>query len=152
MTRERVSTWTLVALWDLAAMSVMTGTMLVPEFARSPGLTLDALRRDYTPLVNVPIFSGTQHVRHGLDDERYSDEELTALRDAWLRTVAAHPLAYAQHRWNVTSHLFGRYRSNLEGLFFTPAVVAYKDNPPPPPALWSLRDTLATTCGSRAAG
>lgn len=144
MTRERVSTWTLVALWDLAAMSVKTGTMLVPEFARSPGLTLDALRRNYTPLVNVPIFTETPHVRHGLDEERYSDEELARLRSIWLQTIAAHPAAYAQHRWDVTSHLFGRYRSNLEGLFFTPAVVAYKDNPPPPPALWNLRDTLTT--------
>jgi hypothetical protein len=143
MARERVATWTLVALWDLAAMSVRTDTMLVPEFARTPGLTLETLRRDYTPLVNVPIFSQAQHVRHGLDDERFSAEELDRLRDAWLRTIAAHPLAYAQHRWDVSSHLFGRFDSGLEGLFFTPAVVAYKDNPPPPPALSNLRDRLA---------
>ncbi len=144
LARERVSTWALVVLWDLAAISVRTGSMAVPAFARTPGLTLDDLRRDYTPLVNVPLFVSEQHVRHGLDDaERYSDAELAALRSAWLAAIASHPASYAAHRWNVTAALFGRYRSSLEGLFFTPMVVPYQDNPDPGPALWSLRERWA---------
>lgn len=142
---ERVSTWALVALWDLVAISVRADTMVVPAFARTPGLTLDDLRRQYSALVNVPIFTGDEHVRAGLDDDRYSEEELAQLRAAWLSAIMAYPKAYAQHRWELTYHLFGRYRSNLEGLFFSPFVVAYRDNPPPEAAWWDLRNAYADT-------
>ena len=143
LTRERVATWTLVATWDLAAISLRTGTMVIPAFARTPGLTLEQLRLQYTPYTNVPVFVGDEHVRHGMDDEVYSDEELRQLRAAWLAAVAAHPGSYAAHRADVTTRLFGRYDGDLEGLFFSPTVVPYKDNPPPERALWNLRDTFA---------
>jgi hypothetical protein len=143
LARERVSTWALVAGWDLAAISVRTGTMVVPAFARTPGLTLDQLRQQYTPLTNVPVFIGDEHVRYGMDGEVYSDEELRRLRAAWLATIAAHPWSYAAHRADVTAKLFGRYDGDLEGLFFSPTVVPYRDNPPAEAALWNLRDRYA---------
>ena len=143
LARERVSTWTLVAGWDLAAISLRTGTMVIPAFARTPGLTLDQLRQQYTPRTNVPVFVGDEHVRYGMDDEVYSEDELRRLRAAWLAAVAAHPWSYAAHRAAVTTRLFGRYGGDLEGLFFSPTVVPYQDNPPPEPALWTLRDSFA---------
>ena len=82
LTRERVSTWTLVAAWDLAAISLRTGTMVIPAFARTPGLTLEQLRQQYTPYTNVPVFDGAEHVRHGMGEEAYSDRELQRLREA----------------------------------------------------------------------
>jgi hypothetical protein len=140
LARERVATWALVAGWDLAAISVRTGTMEVPDFARTPGLTLEDLREHYTPLANVPVFVSPEHVRHGMDGEEYSGDELKRLAGAWAAAVAAHPAAYLRHRLALTTSLFGRYDTDLEGLFFTPGVVAYQDNPPAKPALWSLRD------------
>lgn len=144
LTRERVSAWTMVALWDLAGISVRADTMAIPAFARTPGLTLDDLRQQYTPLVNVPVFVPKEHVRHGFDEERYSDEELKALRNAWVAAVAAHPLSYAAHRRDLVFNLFGRRDGGLEGLFFVPMVVPLKDNPPPEAPIWNLRDRFVT--------
>jgi hypothetical protein len=140
LARERATTWALVAGWDLAALSVREGAMLIPEFARTRGLTLEQLRENYSPYTNVPLFAGDEHVRYGMDTEVYSTEELWRLARAWGGTVLAHPLGYLAHRFAVTGHLFGRYDGPLEGLFFAPAVEPYRDNPPPPPALWAGRE------------
>jgi len=142
LARDRVTTWALVAGWDLAALSVRNEAMLIPEFDRTPGLTLAHLRRDYSTYTNVPLFVADEHVRHGMDGEAYSDDERWRLARAWGAALLAHPRAYLEHRWAVTSHLFGRYDGPLEGLFFTPSVVPYRDNPPPPPVLWPGRERL----------
>jgi hypothetical protein len=142
LARERVSTWAIGALWDLAGISLNAGTLVIPEFARTPGTDLESLRAKYTPYVGVPLFDGPGRVRHGLGDESFSGDELAALRHAWLSAILAHPVSYVRHRMAVTTRLFGPYRGPLEGLFFVPTVVPYRDNPPPEAALSDIRDTL----------
>jgi hypothetical protein len=117
--------------------------MLVPEFARTPGLTLEDLKRTYTPYACVPLFMGPEHVRSGVNGDTFDGDELKALVRAWLSAIARHPLDYAAHRIDVTKRLFGRFRAHPEGLFFNPVPVAYKDNPPPQAPLWKLEAAFA---------
>ena len=139
LVEERVSTWAIGALWDLAAISLDTGTLLLPAPSLTPGTSLETLRAAYTPLTTVPLFYGPGRVRNGLGAELFSPDELAQVRQAWIGAIAAHPQSYLQHRARVSRHLFGSQNSALEGLFFVPAVVPYRDNPPPEPALstWS---------------
>lgn len=139
LVEERVSTWAIGALWDLAAISLDTGTLLMPAPSLTPGTSLETLRAAYTPLTTVPLFYGPGRVRNGLGAELFSPDELAQVRQGWIDAIAAHPLSYLQHRARVSRHLFGSQRNGLEGLFFVPTVVPYRDNPPPEPALstWS---------------
>lgn len=145
LARERVSTWAIGALWDLAAISLDTSTVLVPKFARLPGTDLESLRAKYKPYAAVPLFEGPGRVRHGLGDEVFSSDELAALRRAWISAIVSHPISYARHRIAVTTRLFGSHGDDPEGLFFVPTVVPYRDNPPPGAALSPFRDTLIET-------
>jgi hypothetical protein len=142
LARERVSTWALLALWDLAAISLDTGTLVVPEFARQPDTDLAALRVKFSPTTCVPLFDGPGRVRHGLGEELFDSAELAALRRAWLRAIAASPGAYLRHRAAVAKHQFGSYRGHREGLFFVPATVPYRDNPPGEATLTAWREPL----------
>ena len=143
LVRERVSTWALIALFDLAGISARADTMAVPAFARTPGLTLETLKQAYSPFTCVPLFVNPEHVRSGVDGDVFTDDELKALAGAWLSAVARYPLDYAAHRIDVASKLFGRYGGHPEGLFFNPIPVAYKDNPPPEAPLWKLGSVFA---------
>ena len=143
LVRVRVSTAALTPLYDLAAISARAGTMVVPDFARTTGLTLADLKRIYTPLTCLLLFTGAEHVRSGVTGDAFSDDELKALVRAWLVAIARHPLDYAAHRIDVTVSLFGRYRARPEGHFFVPTPVAYRDNPPPEAPLWKLETAYA---------
>ncbi len=143
LVRERVSAWALTALFDLAGISVHAGAMALPDFARTPGLTLEDLKRSYSAYTCVPLFVGAEHLRSGLVGDAFTDGELKALGQAWISGVARHPLAYAAHRLDVTSRLFGPYGAHPEGLFFNPAPVAFRDNPPPGPPMWTLERAYA---------
>ena len=142
LARERVSTWAIGALWDLAGVSLRTGTMLIPDFARTPGTSLESLRAKYTTYAGVPLFDGPGRVRHGLGDEIFGADEIARLRATWLAAIVDHPGAYLDHRLAVSRRLFGSYRDALEGLFFVPTAVPYRDNPPTPAALSPLREQL----------
>ena len=142
LARERVSTWALLALWDLAGISLDAGTLVVPAFAQQPDTTLESVRAKYTPYSCVPLFEGPGRVRHGLGDELFGADELAALRRAWLGAIVTHPKSYLRHRAAMAKNQFGSYRGHLEGLFFIPATVAYRDNPPGEATLTGWRDRL----------
>ena len=60
---QRMSTFGVVQLWDLTAVSLATGEMLVPDFARPDGITLDQLRAKMSRYANVPLYA--PHVKAG---------------------------------------------------------------------------------------
>lgn len=130
LVRERVSTWGLLVLWDLAGMSLQSQQLLIPEVARTPETNLENLRDRFSPYACVPLFTGPGRVRHGLEGEQFDAGELAVLRRAWFQAIAAHPGAYLRHRMSVAKRLFGSYRGHAEGLFFVPEWVAFRDNPP----------------------
>lgn len=127
---QRMTTFSVVQLWDLAAMSLATKTMLVPQFVQPPGFTMAHLRERYSRFACVPLFTYPHGMRDGVSAP-FSEDEQRALWDAWLAAIRAHPSAYAAHRLSVTSALFGRYRNDRPSdLAFVPAIVPYADNPP----------------------
>jgi hypothetical protein len=142
LARERVSTWALVALWDLAAISLDSQQLVIPDFARTSETGFENLRERFSPYTCVPLFNGPGRVRHGLEGEEFDAEELAKLRRAWLAAITAHPGPYLWHRIVVAKKLFGSYRGHAEGLFFVPTTVAYRDNPPGEAALTGWRDRL----------
>ncbi len=143
LVRERVSTWALLVLWDLAGMSLQSQQLLIPDLARTPETNLENLRERFSPYACVPLFTGPGRVRHGLEGEQFDPGELALLRRAWLDAIAAHPGAYLRHRAAVAKRLFGSYRGHAEGLFFVPETVAFRDNPPGEAVLTGWRDRLA---------
>lgn len=126
---HRVSTIGITQVWDLTAISLATGTMLLPDFVLPPGVTLDQLREKYSPYTCVPLYAPPHAIRDGLAMP-FTASENTRLWEAWLDAVGRHPAAYAAHRFAVTRALFSRYRNDRPSdLGYIPHVVQYRDNP-----------------------
>ncbi|MFO1281640.1 MAG: hypothetical protein U1F51_04110 [Burkholderiales bacterium] len=126
---QPMSTFGVVQLWDLAAVSVATDTMLVPEFVRPEGLTLAQLRPKVSRYANVPLYGPPYALRDGLADT-FTPEESRALWSAWFGAITGRTGAYLAHRLSVATALFGRYRDDRPSdLAFVPFVIGYADNP-----------------------
>ncbi len=125
---ERVRTWPVQVLHDLAAISLASNTMHIPAFARDPALTLDTLRSAYTPYVAVPILLTTPSLRSGLAGDAYSRDECWVLLKAWLGGIAAEPFAYVSHRAKMMHKLLV-YPDRTHSYAMASTSVGYKDNP-----------------------
>jgi hypothetical protein len=136
LVRERATVWPSIAVWDLAAMSVATSTLLLPPFTRGPSLTVDELVTTgaFDPATNTRLFQRTHSgMRDGLVDP-YPPDQLRALFVAWVRAVRAHPLAYAHHRLRTFWLLIGPHRGGVQGASYFVTRTPYRDNPPLPAA------------------
>jgi hypothetical protein len=125
---ERVRTWPVQVLHDLAAISIASNTMHIPVFARDPALTIDTLRGGYTPYVAVPILLVTPPLRSGLVGDAYSRDECAALLRAWFGGVTAEPVAYVSHRAKMMGKLL-LYPDRTYSYAMGSTSVGYKDNP-----------------------
>ena len=100
---ERTQAWTVVALWDIAALSVDAGRVLVPASVTFGELSIDDLRHAYVDYANPPLFDlGTIQLSLYAP---YSHAQLADLRDAWLAAIADDPAAYLQHRARLSRYL-----------------------------------------------
>lgn len=95
--------WSAVALWDLGAVSIATGHMLIPPEVRDPDLAVADLEAGYVEWANPPMFASNQ-IRLGFFAP-YSDADQRAVFGAWLAMLREHPRAYLAHRARVTRHL-----------------------------------------------
>lgn len=120
-------------LWDLAAISIAAGEILLPSPTYGPGLTLDDLRQAFVPYANTSLFERTKAGMHGpyfAPENPLNDE----IRRAWIGAILAHPGAYLTHRWALTRALFGRKsREWPRGLIYFDGIFQYLDNPPVAP-------------------
>ncbi len=132
--KEPRSVWPVIALWDLAGISVRVDELLLPEFAYQPGLTAQELKETnaYTPYSNTSLYTLPHHwVRDGLAGKPYSRNEQIALASIWANSILAHPSAYLEHRATLALGLFGRHDFELGGgLVYAFHIVSFKDNPP----------------------
>lgn len=136
LVRERATVWPSIALWDLAAMSVATNTLLLPPFTRGTSLTVDELVTTgaFDAATNTLLFQKTHSgMRDGLGDP-YPPGQLWSLFMAWIRAVREHPIAYAHHRLRTFWLLIGPHRGSGQGASYFVARAAYRDNPPLPAA------------------
>ncbi|HEX6792888.1 MAG TPA: hypothetical protein VF304_03475 [Casimicrobiaceae bacterium] len=137
LVRERATVWPSIAVWDLAAISVATNTLLLPPFTRGAGLTVDELVTTgaFDAATNTLLFQKTRSgMRDGLGDP-YSPDQLRALFAAWFHAVREHPIAYAHHRLRTFRLMIGPHRGGVQGASYFVARTPYRDNPPLPPAL-----------------
>lgn len=113
-TTYQVSPIPMVAVWDLAALSIATEQMLIPDYARHTDTDLDTVKRLFSPTNNVSLCRLEDGVRKlycvevlplhngdGLAADRVPD-----LIQTWLLAIVAYPEAYLQHRFNLMLHLF----------------------------------------------
>lgn len=134
LTVERASVWPSIALWDLAAISVDRGTLLLPAFTHGAGLTVDELLRSgaFDPTSNTLLYQkAPSGVRDGLTDP-YSAAERRELGRAWIGAALRYPGAYLRHRLRTTWLLIGPHRGAVQGSAYFVARTAYRDNPPLP--------------------
>ncbi len=127
---ERVQFWPTVALWDLAAVSIVEGKVLIPPSLHSRPLTPQALAEHFQPDVNVPLFMPSDLLKVSVVTP-YTDEELAQLRSAWLALPFTHTRAYLHHRWRlmrIQIGLPGPHLPTAQDLMadYTP----FRDNPP----------------------
>jgi hypothetical protein len=127
---RRVPLWPALAQWDLAALSVASGEMLLPPFMIGPGLDVPELAGAFRDWSMVPML---QNTRHGMRDpfDVYTKEELSALRTAWLGAIRAHPRAWLAHQARRTAALLGVHDPAWpRELIYVDDEVRYRDNPP----------------------
>lgn len=128
---RHVPLWPSLAQFDLAAVSVATGTLLLPDFMVGPGLDVADLAQAFRGWSNTPMLANT---RHGMRDpfaEDYSPDQMSRLRAAWLDAIATHPRAWLAHRWQLSRALFGTHAPDWpHELIYVDDEVRYRDNPP----------------------
>ena len=92
--------------YDLAALSVRTGELLIPSSSLEPGATLEDIRQHFTlhgEAVNRLLFTPDAPVRFMITDPEIHRE----IRNAWLEAIRDHPLEYLRHRTAFTWALLG---------------------------------------------
>ena len=127
----RVPVWPSLAQFDLAAISVASDRMWLPDFMRGPTLDVADLAQAFRPWSNTPMLANT---RGGLRDPfmpPMSPAQLATLRSAWFEAIAQEPRAWLMHRWRLSRALFGTHaRDWPHELVFVDAQTGYRDNPP----------------------
>lgn len=126
---RRVTIFAGTALWDLAAVSIDTGQLMLPPSTHGPGMDVEHLRRAFAPYANTTMFAApdVDLIQPFLapDDPRNGE-----IRRAWLAAIWRHPAAYLAQRWRVTRGLFGAKRPDWpRELVYFPLDVQYRDNP-----------------------
>lgn len=107
----RGDAWTVVALWDVGAMSIAQDRMLMPPELAMPDLTVDELRAGYLPYANPPIFGSGKIVLSLFVP--YTDAQRAAVRRAWRDGVRTSPEAYVAHRWAMAKFLLFGYDTSV---------------------------------------
>ncbi|WP_220396305.1 hypothetical protein [Arenimonas terrae] len=126
--RHTESIWSVVTLWDAAAVSLAENRLVYPTELVDPTLTLDELRGKFTDYSNTTVFE-THKLHHSFDGP-YTPAQRKALRQLALDLPTQHTRAYAAHRWRLAQLLYGWDRAALpDGLVLMPGLHAYGDNP-----------------------
>jgi hypothetical protein len=128
---RHVPLWTATAEWDLAAISVASGEMLLPPFMIGPGLDVDELSHAFRYWSNVPMLQNTTHGMRDPFTEDYTPEQLATLRAAWIDAIIAHPRAWLSQKSRQTIALLGVHDADWpRELVYVDDEVQYRDNPP----------------------
>ena len=149
---QRLSVFPATALWDLAAVSLDVGEILLPPASHGPALTLDDLAQAFEPYANTTLFART-HAGMRQPFFASGDPLNAAVRDAWLNAIVTHPYAYLAHRGRLARPLFGTHpRVWPRELVYFDGEYAYDGNPAVAPNTsaahaWCLRvfDALRDT-------
>ena len=134
---QRMTVWPTIALWDLAAVSVDSGALLLPSFTHGPGLTVEELRETgaFNPTANTFLFERTYAgMRDGLA-EPFTTDQLCGLRHAWIDAVLQYPGMYARHRLRTFWLLIKSHYGEFQGVPYFVGRTQFRNNPPLPTAV-----------------
>jgi hypothetical protein len=112
--RRQIPVWPSLAQFDLAAISVASGTLHLPPFMHGPALDPADLAQAFRPWSNTPMLHGT---RAGLRDPfepPFEAAQLDALRTAWLDAIRQEPRAWLAHRLALRAQRDGRNATFVE--------------------------------------
>jgi len=127
---RRVPLWPATAEWDLAAISIASGEMLLPDFMIGPGLDIPELAEAFREWSMTPML---QNTRHGMRDpfmDDFTPEQLSTLRSTWLGAIRAHPQAWLVHHWRQARALLGVHDPSWpRELLYVDDEFQYRDNP-----------------------
>ena len=142
--RHTEKVWSVVTLWDAAAVSLAEGALVYPPELVDPTLTLDELRGKFVDYSNTSVFE-TGKLRHSFDGP-YTPAQRTALDTLAWSLPRDHAPAYFAHRWRLTQLLLGWDRAALpDGLVLMPGLHPFQDNPPVAPASGALHARVQAT-------
>lgn len=105
------SVWALIPMWDLQALSIRRGEVLLPPGFVGPGMDVEQLRGAFSPYSAAPLFAGTRSGVRNPTIERLDAQQAQVLRRAWLDAVAAAPTDWLAHRATVLRGLLGTHRT-----------------------------------------
>ena len=139
--RQTEAVWSVVTLWDAAAVSLAENRLIYPSELVDPTLTLGELRGKFVDYSNTSVYE-TGKLRHSFDGP-YTPAQREALQGLALALPLEHTAAYAAHRWRLAQLLYGWDRAGLpDGLVLMPGLHAYGDNPPLPTQRGELHDRV----------
>ena len=126
--KERADTWAITLIWDLQAMSVRSGQVLVPP-SICDNATLEDLRQSFDPVFGINMYVKSKarwvNAATGLAAQQRSD-----LLGAWAQAAANHPSAYLRHRWHVFINTLGpKANREADGSADEPMRYVFNDNP-----------------------
>jgi hypothetical protein len=128
--QRRVPLWPAAAEWDLAALSIASGEMLLPPFMVGPGLDVAELAGAFRDWSIVPMLQNTQHGMRDPYMTDYTAAELSALRAAWFAGIRAHPGPWLAHHWRQAVALLGMHDPAWpRELIYVDDEFQYGDNP-----------------------
>jgi hypothetical protein len=123
------SVWSVVTLWDAAAVSIREGRLVYPPELVDPTLTVEELRGQFVDYSNGTVFYSGK-IDHSFDGP-YTAEQRSALRHLAWDLPTRHAASYFGHRLRVAELLYGWDRAGLpDGQVLWPILHAYGDNPP----------------------
>lgn len=129
--QRRIPLWPSLAQFDLAAISVASGTLYLPPFMHGPALDPADLAHAFRPWSNTPMLHGTRAGMRDPFEPGFDAAQREALRDAWVDAIRREPRAWLAHRWALTRALFGTHQPDWpRTLVYVDAEIAYGDNPP----------------------
>jgi hypothetical protein len=132
MVAPPVPAWSSTAIWDLSAVSVASGELLLPPGVHGPGLTVEELRPLVNSYASMTILTGTRSgINAGLLEPPLPEAVKRELMLRWVRLPFTHGKAWLRHRLDVAWSLFGvRRAGEPEGQFIEPIATPFRDNPP----------------------
>ncbi|HEV7490730.1 MAG TPA: hypothetical protein VGO25_07985 [Rhodanobacteraceae bacterium] len=129
--QRHVPLWPATAEWDLAALSIASGEMLLPPFMIGPGLDVPELAGAFRDWSIVPMLQNTQHGMRDPFMSDYTEDQLAALRTAWFDAIRAHPGAWLAHHVRQARALLGVHDPSWpRELIYVDDEFQYRDNPP----------------------
>ncbi|GAB2499935.1 hypothetical protein [Arenimonas alkanexedens] len=127
---ERV--WSVVTLWDAAAVSLAENRLVYPPELIDPSLTLDELRQHFSDYSNTTVYA-TGKLRSSFDGP-YTPAQRQAIDALAWSLPRDHAAAYFTHRGRLAQLLFGLDPAGLpDHQVMMPGLHAYGDNPPVAP-------------------